>query len=314
MKWIKSPNSVLILFLTTILQGIAQPNYPLQPEQAQLITSDIKNFLEAYEQLTIESDTIQILQTHYFDGASVGLKEYISRFSLNANDLSKSIAKFPDDYQKIRSFYNEAETTKIGYINELIRYKEVLPQAMFPPTYLIVADHKGIAQASKYGQLISIELKYTDNSEALKNTCVHELTHFQQAMTMGIQKYTGMYSKENNMLDMILREGTAEFITYKLVRKNPEQFKKLSHYEADEMNLWKKFQADLKSQASDYWLNVTYDDNNKGVPIQMGYGLGYKIVEAYYNKQEDKNQALKDILMMEDVTSLYQQSGYQGSN
>jgi len=181
---------------------------------------------------------------------------------------------------------------------------------MFPPTDLLVADYKGTAQASKFGQLVSIEKVYTENFEKLKNTIVHELTHFQQAMTMGIQKYQGMYSEPNNMLDIILREGGADFVTHRLVRKTEDQASKLKNYEKNETELWTKFNNDLKTQSLDYWVNVTYDDDNGGNPVQVGYGLGYKIVASYYDQAVDKKQGLIDILMMNDAQDFLLKSNY----
>ena len=300
---------VFALFLSVL--SSAQPNYPADPAEARLVSTDIQHFVEAFQTLTEETDTVQVLQSLYFDRASPGLQEYISRFQLTAEDLAKAIQGHPEDYRKIPDFLAGLEKWMPEYTAEMQKFKEVLPDAIFPPTYLLVADHKGIANASKFGQLVSVEKRHATDLEALKNTIVHELTHFQQAMTMGIAAYTGIYGKEDNMLDLILREGSAEFVTYKLVRKNEEQFSKLRNYMENEATLWEKFQLDLAQQDSDFWLNVSYEDNNKGVPIQMGYGLGYRIVEAYYQQAQDKGQALNDILNIQDAGAFLLKSQYE---
>lgn len=301
--------SLLALSFICFNKAEAQPNYPQNAKEAVLVVSDIKNFIDAYKTLTASSDSIQVLQTLYIDKASQGLKEYITRFNLSAAAISNAINAYPAEYNKIEKFYSQISVVETEFINQMEDYKKVIPNAMFPPTYLLVADYKGIGQASKFGQLISIERKILDDMESFKNLIVHELTHFQQAMSMGMAKYGSIYTRKDNLLDIVLREGGAEFITFKLVRNNVEQFVKLKNYEKNEIVYWEKFKTDLKNQDQSFWLNAAYN-NEKGIPVQLGYGLGYKIVEAYYNQAEDKTKALKDILIMEDPVSFFEKSKY----
>ena len=147
----------------------------------------------------------------------------------------------------------------------------------------------------------------------LNNTIIHELTHFQQALSMGIDKYIGVYSKKNNMLDLILREGGAEFITYKLVRKKEEQFKRLKDYEKDELVLWEMFKNDLKKQDQSFWLTIITKEDNKGYPMFLGYPLGYKIIASYYDHAENKNKAVDEILNITDASEFLKKSKYNAN-
>lgn len=301
----------LILFSILIFnQSIAQPNFPNNPEEAVIISTDIKNFIEAYNALTPESDTIEVLKTQYFDVATSGLKEYIARFDLTPMALKKAMQKNPDVYARIVNFYNKILDLEKAYTKELKVYQSVIPQAIFPPCYLLVADYKGIAQASKYGQLVSVEYKCMDSPDVLKHAMLHELTHFQQVMAMGFDKYVEAYEKDNNMLDLILREGAADFITYYLVRENEDQFEKLKNFKKNEADFWKQFQLDLQNQEKDFWLNVSFDDNNKGNPIQLGYAVGYSIVKSYYLHSNDKSEALAQILSLESPHEFINKSQY----
>lgn len=288
----------------------AQPNYPTDPNKAEYISVDIKNFIEAYNALGSTTDSVATIQAFYLDNASPGLTEYINRFNLTAESIIKSIKEHPDAYNKIEGFYAGLEEFNSEYTALMNDYKKVIPSTMFPPSYFLVADYKGIGQASRYGQLISIEKKLVDDREKLKDVITHELTHFQQAMIQGFQQYVSIYSKPNNMIDLILREGTADFVTHKLVRNNQEKYTKLSNYEKNESELWKKFQEDLKNQNKDYWLNVSYENDNNGVPIQMGYGLGYKLINNYYEMASDKESALLEILKMPDANMFYEHCQY----
>lgn len=302
---------LLILFSILIVnQSISQPNYPNKPEEAVIISTDVKHFVEAFNTLSTESDTVEVLQTKYFDVATPGLKEYIARFGLTPVAMQKAIRKHPKVYAGIADFYSQIPQLEKAYTKELKGFQTIIPQAIFPPCYLIVADYKGIAQASKHGQLVSIEYKGIDDFEILKHAMLHELTHFQQVMAMGFEKYVSTYQKEDNMLDLILREGAADFITYYLVRKNEDQFVKLKNYQKNEGALWKQFQTDLQNQEKDFWLNVSFEDNNKGNPIQLGYAVGYNIVKSYYLTATDKTEALTQILKMESPDDFILKSKY----
>ncbi|NEM98820.1 hypothetical protein GXP69_14040 [Pontibacter sp. BT327] len=45
-------------------------------------------------------------------------------------------------------------------------------------------------------------------------------------------------------------------------------------------------------------------------PGDLGYYMGYKICEAYYNNSEDKKQAIKEILDIKDHQAFLEKSGY----
>ncbi len=51
-------------------------------------------------------------------------------------------------------------------------------------------------------------------------------------------------------------------------------------------------------------------DKAKDKPADLGYYVGYKIVESYYNKAKDKKQAIKDILEIKDFNVFLTASGY----
>ncbi len=45
-------------------------------------------------------------------------------------------------------------------------------------------------------------------------------------------------------------------------------------------------------------------------PADLGYYIGYKIVESYYNRAKDKKQVIKDILDIKDFNAFLKASGY----
>lgn len=286
--------------------SFAQPNYPRNPKEAKLIYSDLVNFTEAYAELTNATDTIQVLQTLYFDRGSDGLKEFINRHQLTPELLKDALKESPKDYAMIPGFVQDIGEVEEQFRSLMIDYGKVMPDAMFAPSYLLVGANRGIGQASMVGQLITLT-RVVDDMDTLKKLITHELSHFQQAMTMGGQKYVSLYSASDNMLGLCLREGGAEFITY-LVLGEITQTKALEYLENDEDNLKEKFREDLKTQKKDFWLWASIEQNSH--PKLLGYAMGYKICEQYYGSSSDKNQALQDILMMADDKAFIESSGY----
>ena len=296
--------SLWVLIFTNSI--FAQPNYPREPKDAKMVYTDLENFVEAFSFLKEDVDTLKILNTYYFDKASVGLQEYIRKHNLTPELLKDAIQKSPDRYKKISNFINTLEDFKPTYKNTLDEFNKVVPQAMFPPTYLLVGANRGIAQASKFGQLVTIT-RVLDNREKFIKLIVHELSHFQQAMTMGVQKYGALYSTPDNMLGLCLREGGAEFITY-LVLNEITQTDALDYITNNEAELKLKFREDLKNQDTSFWLWESIDQDE--YPQLLGYAMGYQVCSAYYNSAIDKQKAINEILGITQPDTFLEMSGY----
>lgn len=296
----------LCLFLC--LKVSAQPNYPRTPAEANLIYSDLEHFMEAYAELATNPDTLQVLQTLYFDRGSEGLKEYIRRHKLTPELMRDAMLANPERYALLPAFLDKISATEQVYKDLMKDFSTVLPNAMYPPTYLLVGANRGIGQASGVGQLITVT-RPADNLPKLKKLMVHELAHFQEAMAMGLPKYAALYAKPDNLLGMCLREGGAEFVT-SLVLGDITQTEALEFIEEDEKQLKNEFLKDLEKEGQnrDYWLGVNTDKSKH--PNLLGYAMGYKINKAYYDMATDKAAALQDILRMDDAAVFVTSSGY----
>lgn len=290
------------------VKSIAQPNYPKKAAEANLIYSDLEHFIEAYEELAADKDTLKVLQTLYFDRGSAGLKEYINRHQLSAELIRDAMRQDPGRYALLPGFLDTIATTEQMYRDLMQDFSKVLPNAMYPPTYLLVGANRGIGQASGVGQLITVT-RAADDLKKLQKLMVHELAHFQQAMAMGLQKYAALYSTPKNLMGMCLREGGAEFVTSQVL-EDITQTRALEFIEKDEVLMKSKFLKDLETdtQNREYWLWA--GAGQKEYPKLLGYALGYKINKAYYEQAPDKDAALQDILRMDDAEALVTASGY----
>ena len=76
-----------------------------------------------------------------------------------------------------------------------------------------------------------------------------------------------------------------------------------------EDSLWTAFRVKMNDTDTSGWL---YNANNaEGVPADLGYWMGYKIVESYYEKSPDKEAALAEILQIRDAQDFLERSGYR---
>lgn len=295
---------VLNLFLT--FQAYAQPTYPRNPKKAKIIYSDLNHFIDAYKEFSRNTDTIQVLQTLYFERGSDGLKEYVRRHQLTPERLKEAIRENPERYALLPGFVSKIAEVQELYPLILNDFHKVVPNSIYPPTYLIVGANRGIGQASMMGQLITVT-RIIDNKDKMKKIMVHELAHFQQAMAMGGQKYAELYASPDNMPGMCLREGGAEFVTSQVLG-DITQIAALEYLEKDESRLKEQFLTDSKAQNKDFWFwpSLEHETYTK----LLGYAIGYKICKQYYDEAPDKTAALMDILKMEDAEIFLKSSHY----
>jgi uncharacterized protein YjaZ len=73
-------------------------------------------------------------------------------------------------------------------------------------------------------------------------------------------------------------------------------------------NLFKEFTGKMIGMDMIDWLYGTSAKDDR--PNDLGYWMGYKIVEAYYNRMENKMAAIDHILNIKDYQSFLKESGF----
>jgi uncharacterized protein YjaZ len=132
--------------------------------------------------------------------------------------------------------------------------------------------------------------------ENLPYIVAHESIHYQQKMT-----------PHPSLLAKSIQEGMCDFIAELIAGKHANQVQK-TYGESNEAALWREFEPAMLEKDYSKWI---YDSvNAKNRPADLGYYMGYKIVQSYYQNARDKQQAIKDILEIKDVTKFYEASKY----
>jgi hypothetical protein len=302
------------------------PNNPgdaaTDPAQAVFVTSDIPHFWAAYD-AGGSNGTSAPFQTEYLDRASAGLRDFIGLRSVTAASLAAMVRTYPRYFADIRTstlrLANDAALTarmREGYV----RMKDLYAGAVFPPVTFLIGRFSTGGTTSTTGMLVGLEFYalgpntptdelaqfQRDNVRPLDSLPVivaHEHTHILQARAGGIMGHSS-----KNLLEQSLLEGSADFIGELIAGSNINA--RLRDYAIPrEAALWNEFKAAMHGTDVSQWL-YNQGSATSARPGDLGYFIGYRIAQAYYNRTSDKRAAVRAIIDVRDADQFLTQSGY----
>jgi uncharacterized protein YjaZ len=131
----------------------------------------------------------------------------------------------------------------------------------------------------------------------------HEHVHILQGRAGGI------FGRPNkNLLELSLIEGSADFIG-ELVSGGNINARIRGYALPREAQLWSEFRADMRGTDVSRWL-YNQGASTGDRPGDLGYFVGYRIAESYYNRTADKRAAVRAIIEISDAEQFLTQSGY----
>ncbi|MEX0274334.1 MAG: DUF2268 domain-containing putative Zn-dependent protease [Flavobacteriaceae bacterium] len=329
--------ALCILFLAMILQGcknskepkdsIPECSSPCTEEGYVFCYEDIANFRETYKIMEQGGDTIAAFED-YFKKASAGLKGWISRYNWTPEKLAKRIALQPKYYASLLHIDEDLKKLEADISKHYDGMKALYPSEFvtIPPTYYFIMWGGG-GSIELTGNMISID--YFGYKEGLDQTefeqygglfpkgtfpivgledvpqiAVHEVAHLFQTYLQGELDYVSMYLEEDKttMLAYAIREGGAEFIAY--LGTGLTDPKKHHYGDQHEQELWEEFKPLMTEHPDKHkgWFSGK-SDKNPDWPWQIGYYMGFKMTQAYYDRSEDKEKALLTIMTAKDVAT-----------
>jgi hypothetical protein len=286
------------------------------PLKAQLVTTDIHNFWQAYDMAQKESGRAkEIYREYYFGKASPGLQDYfISRiFSVDYFVGNQNVKS--DFYKAIRDNTLKVDNFKDQIRDSFIRFKQLYDDAVFPDIYFLIGRWNSAGTVSGNGLLISADMmsksddvptnelnlweknnyKSIDN---LPNLVAHELIHSQQ----------GNLKNDTTTLSASIREGMADFFAELIAGKTSNE-RLIEFGKGKEKQIWEAFEKDMyRNKAADWLGNALQETPDH--PADLGYWVGYQICKSYYEEMPDKKQAVYDILNIKDYTAFLAKSRY----
>ena len=305
---------VLIFLALGVSEATAQQrltsNVAHDPAEAEFIYDDIENFLSARDAITGGMDSTVALRTLYFDSASPGLLMFIEKYDLTVERLQAAMEKYPQAYARIGQTLEalrEQEPSFAG-VYEAIQHR--IPEAVFPPTWFVVAGHRGIGSGSIEGPLISIE-KNTPESVRdgdIEPTLVHEMIHMEQLAATGEAYFDIFSGPGRTLLAHSIREGGATWFARLITGGSRHKNMARDFYLAHEEELWEKFSRNMYGTEMGDWLWETPADPEQ--PQDLGYAIGARIVETYYENSADPGAAAMEIMSITDYPDFLERSGY----
>lgn len=269
-----------------------------------LHTEDVERFWEVYDQ-TKPKFKGKVWQSQYLDPGSKGLKAFIPMRIESGRKLAKTVKKQQSYYEETRKNLPYIKGIKDTLENNFRAFKTLYPETVFPEVYFVMGRRNTGGTAFSGGIIMGFErfgLPSSDSEpdihlNALDDIVFHEFIHFQQ-----------QYVRENTLLAQCIREGAADFLTYlvKGAKINPS-IHEFGH--ANEAVLWEEF---ITRKDSNNWSGWLYGGKLEGRPKDMGYWMGFKICEAYYQQATNKKQAVADMLNIKDFNQFLKTSGYNG--
>lgn len=307
----------IILFSCWLTVGFTQ-------NQPEISTIDIDRFWEAFDQLPnckTKADSINTFQVNYIDKASEGFKAFLKVRNFTAKEYYLLTKKYPKFWTSIRPNTLRIKTM-LGSLEKIYNdYAAAFPRDKSPKICFAIGGLRTGGTVADGYLLIGADIvaadKTTEKSELNKwlktvltdefevaPMVAHEYIHALQKTNLG-----AIWAALNHrVLMQCLHEGAADFLAEKVTGATIN--KHIYDYgHAHEAAIWSAFEKDMWGKQTNNWLYQGTNTKN-GEPADLGYFVGYKICESYYNKAKNKQKALKDILVIKNYKKLYKKSGY----
>ncbi len=140
-----------------------------------------------------------------------------------------------------------------------------------------------------------------DAEDLIEEFVVHETVHWHQ---LHLQQPTA----QDSLLRQALIEGVADFVTSELLERVGRAESARHQYGLQhEKRLWQAFQTDMYGTSLRHWM---YGPGAAGEPADLGYWIGKRIAQAYWQSMGRDQAALEALLRLESPRQLLEQSGY----
>jgi hypothetical protein len=285
------------------LQDLMEPD----PRKARLVYQDVENFINIYPELLQAGDPHKFIEEKYFKPGTKGLKIFIKKYNLTAERLWKAVQKQSEKYGKLKEVLHWLKSKEPSIRKSYKTLKKFIPTPIYPPTFFMVGAFRGIGSGSEAGQLITIEKWEPESKKHLNTLLVHELVHLNQAATVGMSKYRAIYGPEKSLLALCVREGIAEFFAY-LVTGRTTQDEALNFLLKHEKRFKEDFKKDMLEKETKDWMWKKPKDPLQ--PMHIGYSLGFRIAQSFYQQSRDKIKAVRALLSVTDYPSFLKKSLY----
>lgn len=285
--------------------------------QVRVSTTDISHFWEAYDRIQMSTDTAEqrkLLHAHFIDQASPGQRAMFQARRYTPDEYLEAIRNYPRFWASVRKNMLEADHHVQTMQDGVERLRAIYPQMRPADIYFTVGVFRSGGTVTDGMVLIGSEISLADSSavtdelpehlghlpgffatnpaQDLAFVNVHELIHTQQPGRWGY-----------DLLSQTLHEGIAEFIPT-LAMGRPSRTAGVLYGEANSERVRAVFEEELFAYWIDRWI---WNDTTGPFPVRdLGYYVGYAMARQYYERADDEQQAVADLIGLncEDSTAV----------
>ena len=297
--------------------------------EARIETSDISRFWIAYDRLAgarTTDDSIAIVQGMYIDPATEQFQSFIKARAFTAGEYVRMIRSAPKFWASVRPL-TERIDERIPEIEVVLdQLAHVIPNFKRPDVCFAIGCLRTGGTTSKNLVLVGTEIAAADDTvdkselngwlqSILGQTgdivamVAHEAVHTQQRGFPFDEFFSLLKHKRLSLLNQAIGEGTADFIPKRFLGLNinaPVH----AYGAANHTTVWCAFAASIDTARFAYGDWLYGGARTTGRPADLGYYIGCRISEAYYDRAPNKTRALKTLLRRGKYKKVYRRSGY----
>jgi uncharacterized protein YjaZ len=284
--------------------------------------SDINNFWKAYEKIKPLTDHVErtkIIQKEYINKSSKGLKILIKKDDLTAGDYA-TFMKDTVFFNSIKKVTLNAEKDTLKIRNHLRAFEKLYPKAKFNDIYFVIGQFKRAGTVVDSTMIIQLEKNarspHTESAFLFNQDQLDNFNNHESLIPLVIHEQVHVNQKNidtRTLLSKSICEGSADFLMYLQTDQFPSSLIETYAYgEINESILWAKFKTDLDINYKYIKTDWFYNYHREDLPPDLGYFMGFKICEKYYNEALNKIEAIHFILDNSNSEKLLELSQYNG--
>ncbi len=275
-----------------------------------VVTTDIKNFWYAYDQIITTPDSIaqlNLLDSLYFQKGSEGLEAIRKVRTYSAEDYLQAINNYPNFWSSIRNNMLTADEYKSELEQGIEKLKDFYPSLKPAKIYFTVGAFRTGGTTLDSLVLIGSEISMADSTtivDEFPDELSHLPAHFKtnpinHLVFLNIHEYIHTQQKPivNNLLSQSIREGVAEFIpTIVLGTSSPNP--QIEFGKSNSTRIREVYEDELFYVVNlPKWLNS--NAANEFGMRDLAYYVGYQMCENYYLQAKDKKEAIRHMINLD---------------
>jgi hypothetical protein len=271
----------------------------------EIHTEDVDLFYKIYDAAG-GHPTADQLQRDYLDAGSEGLHHLAELRRVTGARIAETLEKHPEVYSKARGCMAALPRVRERVDVALSTLVRLYPQARTPPVTIAVGRGKPVGVGSPVTglqigleALCSAEWFNPNVEDRFVHVIAHEYAHVQQVRAL-------VDDEHPTVLERSLIEGAAEFVA-ELTSGKPGY----SHFPALTQGREKEIETEFVADVDQIDLSRWIDNSTAEKGNELGTWVGYRIVKAYYRRAADKQQALREILELDDPQAFLAKSGWR---